>query len=85
MTFEQPVKPQPSAAERRARKADQLQAIRLKMAIGRKLDEQGVISPAAIGDALSLLAAEAVGLLSRKRFREGDLAQLEAVAVRLGL
>ncbi|WP_156963876.1 hypothetical protein [Muricoccus aerilatus] len=45
-------------------RADRLQAIRLKMAIGRRLDEQGVTSPAAIGAALNLPAAEAVGLLS---------------------
>jgi len=85
MTFEQPLKPQLSAAERRARKADQLQAIRLKMAIGRKLDEQGATTPAAIGAALDLPVTEAAALLNRKRLRDGDLAQLEAAAVRLGL
>ena len=44
-------KPKLSARERRARQEDRLAALRLRMAIGRELDERGIADPAAIGAA----------------------------------
>ena len=80
-----PVKPKLSAGERRARQEDRLAALRLRMAIGRELDERGITDLAAIGAALGLPAAEAAKLLTRHQWREGDVALLTAAAVRLGL
>ena len=48
-----PTKPKLSTVERRARQADRLTTIRLRMAIWRVLDERGVGSPAEIGKAFS--------------------------------
>jgi hypothetical protein len=55
------------------------------MAIGRELDERGITTPAAIGEALGMSAAEATKLLRGHQWREGDVARLEAAAARLGL
>ena len=55
------------------------------MAIGRELDERGITTPAAIGDALDMPAAEAVKLLRGRQWREGDVALLQAAAARLGV
>ncbi len=85
MTVEPSTGPKLPAAEIQARKADRLRAIRLRIAIYRELDERGTATPAEIGAALGLLPAEATTLLNRKQLRDGDLAQLEAAAVRLGL
>ena len=60
-----PGKPKLSIEERWARQADRLASIRLRMAIGRELDERGITTPAAIGAALGMPAAEAAKLLSR--------------------
>jgi hypothetical protein len=38
------------------------------------LEERGITAPAAIGAALGLPAAEATKLLTRHRWREGDVA-----------
>ena len=78
-------KPKLSPAERRARMDDRLTTIRLRMAIGRALDDRGVTMPAGIGSALGMPAAEAAKLLTRHRWREGDVALLEAAAERLGV
>jgi hypothetical protein len=78
-------KPKLSAPEQRRRREDRLAALRLRMAIGRELDERGVTDPAAIGAALGLPAAEATKLLTRHQWREGDVALLRAAAARLGL
>jgi hypothetical protein len=78
-------KPKISPEERRRRTADRLTMIRLKMAICRKLDERGITTPDNIGAALEVPAAEAAALLTRKLWREGDLALLEAAAARLGV
>src|SRR5215217_3975528 len=78
-------KPKLSAQERRARQEDRLAALRLRMAIGRGLDERGIADPAAIGAALGLPAAEAAKLLARHQWREGDVALLTAAAARLGV
>ena len=55
------------------------------MLIGRELDERGITTPAAIGDALDMPAAEAVKLLRGQQWREGDFARLQAPAARLGV
>ena len=80
-----PSKPKTSAQERRARQADRLTTIRLRMAIGRELEDRGITTPAAIGAALGMPAAEATSLLTRHQWREGDVALLRAAAARLGV
>ena len=80
-----PAKPKITAEERRRRDADRLKTIRLRLAIGRELDDRGITTPAAIGAALDMLPAEAVKLLTRHQWRDGDVALLEAAAARLGL
>ena len=74
-----------SAEERRIRQEDRLKSIRLRMAIGRALDERDITTPAAIGEALGMPAAEATKLLTRHQWREGDVALLQAAAARLGV
>lgn len=78
-------KPKISPEERRRRSADRLKSIRLKMAIGRELDERGITTPAEIGAALGMPPAEATKLLTRHQWREGDVERLEAAAARLGV
>ena len=78
-------KPKLSAQERRLRQEDRLAALRLRMAIGRELEERGIADPAAIGAALGLPAGEATKLLTRHQWREGNVALLTAAAARLGL
>ncbi|MBL6079684.1 hypothetical protein JMJ56_16825 [Belnapia sp. T18] len=73
-------KPKISPEERRRRTADRLTMIRLKMAIGRELDERGITTPAAIAAALGMPTAAATKLLTRHQWREGDVALLEAAA-----
>jgi len=80
-----PAKPKLTAAERRLRHEDRLKIIRLRMAIVWKLDERGITTTAAMGAALGMPADEAVKLLTRRRWHEGDVALLEAAAARLGL
>jgi hypothetical protein len=80
-----PEKPKMSAKERRLRQEDRLKTIRLRMAINRELDERGITTPAEIGEALGMPAAEAVKLMTRHQWREGDVAQLDAAAARLGV
>jgi hypothetical protein len=80
-----PAKPKLSAEERWIRQEDRLASIRLRMAIGHELDDRGITTPAEIGVALGLPAAEAVKLMTRHQWREGDVALLEAAAARLGL
>ena len=80
-----PEKPKLTPEERRARYTDRLITIRLRMAIGRELDDRGIITPAAIGAALGMPAAEATKLLTRHQWREGDVALLQAAAARLGV
>ncbi|MBL6082679.1 hypothetical protein JMJ56_32465 [Belnapia sp. T18] len=80
-----PAKPKISPEERRRRTADRLTMIRLKMAIGRELDERGITRPAEIGTALGLPPAEATKLLTGHQWREGDVEQLEAAAAHLGV
>jgi hypothetical protein len=56
--------PKLSPQERRRRRKERLAALRLRMAIGRELDERGIAEPAAVGAALGMPAAEATKLLS---------------------
>ena len=74
-----------SSAEQRQRREDRITTIRLRMAIGQELDDRGITTPAAIGMTLGMPAAEAQGLLTRRQWREGDVARLQAAAARLGL
>jgi hypothetical protein len=55
------------------------------MAIGRELDERDITDPHAIASALGMPVAEVNKLLTRHRWREGDVALLKAAAARLGL
>ena len=80
-----PAKPKLSPQERRRRWEERLAALRLRMAIGRELDERGIAEPAAVGAALGMTTAEASKLLNTHRWREGDVALLGAAAARLGL
>ncbi len=67
------------------KQAERLAAIRLRYCINTHLEDQGVTAPAAIGAAIGLPPTEAVRLLTRRQWREGDLAALQAAAHRLGL
>ena len=78
-------RPKQSAEVRHARQADRLATIRLRMAIWRALDERGITMPAGISAALKMPPAEAAKMLTGGRWREGDVARLEAVAARLGV
>jgi hypothetical protein len=80
-----PAKPKLTSKERRARLADRLVTIRLRMAIGRELDERNITMPVEIGAAIGMPPAEAFRLLTRHQWREGDVALLEAAAARLGV
>jgi hypothetical protein len=73
-----PAKPKLTPEERRVRQADRLTTIRLRMLIGRELEDRGITTPAAIGTALGMPAVEATKLLTRHQWREGDVALLEA-------
>lgn len=79
------LKPVPTAEERRARHIEQLTAVRLRVAISRKLDGQSITDPNAIAAAFGMPVHEAVKLLNRYKWREGDVAQLQALAERLGV
>ena len=74
-----------SSANQHQRREDRIACIRLRMAIGHELDARGVTTPAAIGMTLGMPAAEAQGLLTRRQWREGEVARLQAAAARLGL
>ena len=55
------------------------------MAIHHELDDRDITTPAAIGEALGMPAAEATSLMNRRQWREGDVALLQAAVARLGL
>ena len=80
-----PAKPKLTPEERRARQDDRLTTIRLRMLIGRELEDRGITTPVAVGAALSMPAREATSLLTRHQWREGDVALLQAAAARLGV
>jgi len=78
-------RPKLSAEERRARLEDRLKTIRLRMTIRQELDDRRITTPAAIGNALGMPAANAARLLTRLQWREGVVALLEAALARLGV
>jgi hypothetical protein len=51
-------KPKLSVTEQKARREDKVMGIRLRMAIGQELDAKGITTPAEIGEALGMPAAE---------------------------
>lgn len=59
--------------------------IRLRVAITRALEDRGITTRAAIAEALGMLQAEATRLMHGKIWRPGDVAELQAVAARLGV
>ena len=67
------------------KQADRLIAIRLRYTINTHLDDQGITVPSDIAQAVGMPAAEAVRLLQRRQWREGDVAALQKIADRLGL
>ena len=80
-----PAPPKITAEERRARDADRVTTIRLRMAITRALDDRDITTPSAIAEALGLLPAEATKLMTGKLWRAGDVDLLRAAAARLGV
>jgi hypothetical protein len=80
-----PPKPKLTAEARRAREANRLTALRLRMAIWQALDDGGISTPTGVGVAMGMPGIDAAKPLSRKVWREGDIEQLEAAALRLGL
>ena len=78
-------KPKLPPAEQRRRRDERTAAIRLRFTIRRNLDDRGITTSTGIGEALGMSATEAQSLLSQHQWREGDVALLEAVAVRLWL
>jgi hypothetical protein len=55
------------------------------MAIGRELEDRGIVTPTEIGAALGMPPAEAIKLLTGRHWREDGVALLKAAAARLGL
>ena len=80
-----PAKPKLTPEERRAREADRLSTIRLRMLIGRELEKRGITTPAAIGAAFGMPGVEVIRLLIRHQWWEGDVERLQTVAARLGV
>ena len=74
-----------TAQERQIRQAELLIRIRFRVEIGRQLEDQGITAPDEIGAALGMCPAEAVALLTRKKWGEGDVALLAAAAKRIGV
>ncbi|WP_157033977.1 hypothetical protein [Belnapia moabensis] len=64
-----PAKPKISSAERRQRDVDRFQTIRLRMLVGQALHNRGIKTPAAIGAAIGMPAAEATKLMASKQWR----------------
>ena len=78
-------KPKLAPEERLAREAERRTSVRLRIAIGRALDERGITDPSEIASAFGMSAREAMKLLNRHQWREGDVTQLQALAERLGV
>ena len=57
--------------------------IRLRMLIGWEFEDRGISTPAEISAAPGMSPAQATKLLRGHQWREGDVARLDAVAVRL--
>jgi hypothetical protein len=67
------------------KQADRLIAIRLRYTINTHLEDRGITAPSDIARAVGMPAPEAVRLVQRRQWREGDVAALREVAGRLGL
>ena len=67
------------------RQTERLIAIRLRYSINVHLEDRGLTAPADIARAVGLPATEAVSLLTRRQWRAGDIAALQAVADHLSL
>jgi hypothetical protein len=74
-----------TSADQRRRREDRLTNIRLRIAICRELEDRGITTPAAIGEALGMPTGEATKLLTGQQWREDGVALLEAAAARLGV
>ena len=70
----------PDKAARAQHINGELRAMRLRVTIGRHLEDQGMVTPAAIADATGLPPAEAIRLLNARKTRDGDIPALEAIA-----
>ena len=70
---------------KRENQAERLRAVRLRYCINTYLDAQGLTTPPDIARAVGLPTAEAQRLLTRRQWREGDVAALQAIAAQLGL
>ena len=70
---------------KREHQAERLIAVRLRYSINTHLDAQGLTTPPDIARAVGLPTAEAQRLLTRRQWREGDVAALQAIAAQLGL
>ena len=55
------------------------------MLVGQALHDRGITTPAAIGAAIGMPVVEATRLMTGKQWRAGNVALLEAAAMRLGL
>jgi hypothetical protein len=80
-----PAKLKHTPEECRARQADWLATIHLRMLIGRELENRDITAAAAIAAAIGLPPSEAGKLLRRRQWHAGDVALLQAVAARLGV
>jgi hypothetical protein len=81
-----PLKPKLTAEERRPREADRRKMAQLRMMIWQALDDQGITNtPVDLGAAFRMPGTAAFRLMTGRQWREGEVAMLEAVAVRLGL
>ena len=74
-----------TSSDRQRRRDDRTTAIRLRFAIQRHLGDREIASLAAIGEALGMPGADAIRLLTRHIWREGDVERLQTAAVRVGL
>jgi hypothetical protein len=72
-----------SVEERRAREVECVKALHLRMVLDRELEARGIRDPSLAGPMFGLTAREADKLLTRRRWKAGDLALLEAIAARL--
>ena len=74
-----------STEERRVMDAERAKALSLRVLLEQELELRGVRDPAEIGAVVGVSAIEAEQLLTRRRWRAGDLALLETMATRLGM
>jgi hypothetical protein len=75
-----------TAEERRSREADRRKRAQLRMMIWQALDDQGTTNtPVSLGAVFRMPGTAAFELMTGRQWREGDMAMLEVVAVRLGL